>query len=175
MFLFITMKIIVNNDKINNMNEQLSKYILRVFRPYGMPETPKKPKKEPPFSSDILSAPSNGDFIVEDSFVKLLFYYVDLEKKDDVYIYKKAGIDRKLFSKMKSDYFYHPSKDTAFKFCFALELSLSKSKKLLAAAGFAISHANIRDIIFEYCLRNSIYDFQEINSLLLEHDIKDLL
>ena len=105
---------------------------------------------------------------------QVLFRLIDDSGESDVDIYKKAGIDRKLFSKIRSNPDYRPSKNTTIALALALQLDTDDTEELLSAAGYSLSDSNVFDLVIQYCLEHHIHDIYSVNVALDHFDQKCL-
>ena len=126
---------------------------------------------------ESIKQPDNlDDFInnLDKTFSEALLDKITELGKLDQEIYKKANIDRKLFSKIRSNHSYQPSKNTAMALGLALELNLDEFNDFIAKAGYALSPSSKVDLIIRYYIEHNVYDLFEINATLFEFTNKTL-
>lgn len=153
---------------------------------------PKHPRESDPFVMSVMTTSSLHDSInphnrlarlanvneiiqknLESTFSHYLFALIDERKLKDTEVYKKAGITKQVFSKIRNP-LYQPTFETAIRICLALELNLDDTKDLLGKAGFSLSHSKARDLVIEYCIENKIYDIYDVNAYLLENNFGEI-
>jgi len=110
------------------------------------------------------------DFPHEVTFSEALLKLIDAKGISDVTAYKKSNIDRKLFSKIRSNRVYNPTKRTVLAFTIGLRLSIDEAQDLLARAGYAFSPCHKRDLIVMWFLEKRQYDINQVNAALFDFD-----
>ena len=108
---------------------------------------------------------------LSDTFSEYLLYLIQLKGMTNAEVYKRAIVDKKVFSKIRNNPEYHPQKRTALCLCIGAKLSLDEAKDLLARAGYALSPCDKTDVIFSYFLEYKIYDMIELDIQLEEHGL----
>ena len=108
---------------------------------------------------------------MKDTFTQYLLYLISQKGMDNAEVYKRAIVDKKVFSKIKNNPDYHPKKMTTLCLCIGAKLNLDETKDLLARAGYALSPCDKTDIIFSYFIEHGIYDMIELDIQLEEHGL----
>lgn len=108
---------------------------------------------------------------LSDTFSEYLMYLIQERNMENAEVWKRAIVDKKIFSKIKTNPNYHPQKITALCLCVGAKLNLDETKDLLARAGYALSPCDKTDIIFSYFIENEIYDMIELDIQLEEHGL----
>ena len=108
---------------------------------------------------------------MSDTFSQYLLYLIQEKKMENAEVYKRAVVDKKIFSKIKNNVDYHPQKLTALCLCVGAKLNMDESRDLLARAGYALSPCDKMDIIFAYFIEHGIYDMIELDIQLEEHGL----
>ena len=136
--------------------------------PHTFAEKPKAKASLSPF--DITRILNRRLEQLDESFQQMLLRLIDERGISDVQCYKRANIDRKLFSKIRGDIHYRPRKTTALAFAVALELDLDATEELLRKAGYALSDSSKSDVIVRYFIESGRYNVFEINEVLFYYD-----
>lgn len=123
-----------------------------------------------PEFEDEKGSRSLEDIKLDETFSTMLLRLIDEKGETDADVYGRANIDRRLFSKIRNNKNYRPSKSTAFALAIALKLNLDETKDLLLRAGMAISHSTYFDVIVEYFIKESNYNIFEINEVLFKFE-----
>ncbi|MEH7455067.1 hypothetical protein [Gottfriedia acidiceleris] len=109
------------------------------------------------------------------TFKELLFIFIDKKNVSDPLIYKKAGIDRKHFSKIRSIHNYLPKKNTIIALSLALELNKIETSDLLNSAGYTLSDSDLTDLVIKFFLEKNIYDIDLVNEALNHFNLNPLI
>jgi len=108
------------------------------------------------------------------SFSQTLLKFIDKSGFSDSQVYKKAGIDRRHFSKIRSNSEYRPGKNTVISLALALELDENDANELLASAGYSLSRSELFDLIILFCIEKKIYKTEDVNSALEYFGLKPI-
>ncbi len=112
---------------------------------------------------------------LSDTFQEYLMYLIESKGLKNVEVYKRAYLTKQLFSKIKTNPNYQPDKGTAIRLCVGAKLNLDETKDLLARAGYALSPADKRDVIFSFFIENGVYDLLEIDIVLEDYGLKTFI
>lgn len=121
-------------------------------------------------SSGVLYQIIYTDSDLEPTFSQTLFKLIKEKGISETDCYKNANVDRRLFSKIRSNKNYQPRKNTVFALIIGLKLNLDEAKKLLDSAGYSISHSIKQDLIMEYVIKKQIFDILQVNEILYSFD-----
>ena len=118
------------------------------------------------------SAPDLDELLseIDAGFSETLLRLIDRTGRKDSEVYRRANVDRKLFSKIRNNPGYKPSKATALSFAIALELDLDETQDFIGRAGYTLTHSSKFDVIVEYFIIHENYNIHELNAVLFEHD-----
>ena len=165
------------------LNEKLNKYLDSYLN------KPKETfegffKKAKTYYSKSLFENENYDYEEIDNYIEKnkekktfqskLFGYIDEKELTDPEVYNKVGIDRRLFSKIRSNKDYHPSKETIILLGIALKLTEDEIEDLLESASYSLPKNTTFDLIIRFCFKEKIYNLNQINEFLYEHNCKTL-
>ena len=131
-----------------------------------------KVRPKPVFAAAPMKKASLADMLEEtdEGFSEYLLRLIAKTGKKDSAIYKKANVSKQVFSKIRSNPFYQPTKATAIAFAIALELDLEQTQDLIGRAGFTLTNSSKSDVIIKYFIRERNYDMFDINAALFEFD-----
>ena len=170
-------------EELWNLPQADAMPLMQAPAPEDMPEAAAPPCASKPAPSAHMSDEElaqrlkrwAGDrFRREETFSQCLLRLIDASGEKDSTIYKRANVDRRLFSKIRSNPHYQPGKPTVLAFCLALRLSREDADMLLRKAGYALTRSSRLDLTVEYCLDHGVYDVHQINVALFELDLPHL-
>ena len=149
----------MEKEKLNKLKIKIDKYIEKYFI-------------EEELCICKSATASIAEFETAPTFQETLLKFIDTRGLDDVTVYKKADIDRKLFSKIRSNVDYSPKKATVIKLVFGLELNLSDANTLLESAGYSLSRSIMKDVIVMYFIEHKMYNIDDLYQVLYEYGLE---
>ena len=141
--------------------EEIDSYIKQEFR-YETHEVSFDIKEPTPDYGSINDFIQESDDVLQDNIRNLILS----KQLDEVEVYKKADVDRKLFSKIRTQPDYHPNKNTLLKLCLAMNLNTDETENLLKSAGYSLSKSMRSDLILRYCFGHKVFDVITVNQIL---------
>ena len=141
--------------------EEIDSYIKQEFR-YETHEVSFDIKEPTPDYGSITDFIKESDDVLQDNIRNLILS----KQLDEVEVYKKADVDRKLFSKIRTQPDYHPNKNTLLKLCLAMNLNTDETENLLKSAGYSLSKSMRSDLILRYCFSHKVFDVITVNQIL---------
>ena len=120
---------------------------------------------------DLLDSVRNK---IELTFSEKLMELIKEKGRKPTDIYKKADINKDLFSKIKANKYYRPTKETALAFAIALHLNLKETADLIGRAGYALSSSIKSDLIVQCYIEAKVYNIMSVNDSLVEYGFKPL-
>lgn len=147
--------------------EEIDEYIKTNLR-YDFCETVLPIGEKTPNYASINNFINQSDDNLQDKIRKIILS----KNLDEVQVYKKADVDRKLFSKIRTQSDYHPNKNTILKLCLSMNLNTEEAENLLKSAGYSLSTSMRSDLILRYCFSNKIFDVITVNEILYHYGEK---
>ena len=141
--------------------EEIDSYIKQELR-YETHEVSFDIKEPTPDYGSITDFIKESDDVLQDNIRNLILS----KQLDEVEVYKKADVDRKLFSKIRTQPDYHPNKNTLLKLCLAMNLNTDETENLLKSAGYSLSKSMRSDLILRYCFSHKVFDVITVNQIL---------
>ena len=153
--------VLMNYSSSEAVTDEAAEEKEKAFRPVGKAAaaSPRKPKK-----ASLEDVVNN----LGETFQTRLLRMIDERGMSDPEVYKRANVDRKLFSKIRCNEDYIPKKKTIVALAIALRLNMDDTKDLLASAGLMLTNNSKADVIVSFCIENGIYDIFEVNALLFK-------
>lgn len=171
----------INEEKLLNIKA----YVEANFVPGEVLETkmcfctPKKIKNSPfenyGLYDDVDKLKKRVNLNLSNSWQEALFSLIDSKFLDEVEVYKRGGLTKQTFSKIRSNSDYHPDKDTAIRLCIGLKLNIDETLDLLGKAGYTLSPSIERDLVIRFFIENKEYDIYEMDCVFEDMGMKQFL